>query len=246
MKNRVTEMGLPMRRSTKFLQAPLVLLLACLTLPAQTSIHSSGIDAQTASVANLPARKIAPSDLIAIAFYDAPELTRTVRVGADGMIEIPMLHRSVKAEGLHPAELEIVLIGALKSDEIILKPIVAVTILEHSNRTGSVLGAVGKPVTFPVIARTRLLDALAKAEGLAPDAGQELLLSRPGGDRPQRFNLKELMSGNDMSLNAELDGNEEIRVPEARKVNVVGSVKKPGAITEPQGSRCESRTSRTI
>jgi polysaccharide export outer membrane protein len=38
------------------------------------------------------------------------------------------------------------------------------------------------------------------------------------------------MSGKDPSLNIVLEGGEEIRVPEALKIYVVGNVKKPGAI----------------
>ena len=41
--------------------------------------------------ANLPAQRIGASDLVAVSVYDAPELTRTVRVGADGFIRLPML-----------------------------------------------------------------------------------------------------------------------------------------------------------
>ena len=205
-------------------------LITCWTVFAQAPVRSSGIDSQMASVANLPSRKITPNDLIAVSVYDAPELTRTVRVGPDGLIDIPMLRHTIRAQGLLPSELEAAIGDALKKGEIMIKPIVSVTILEYNNRTVSVVGAVHKPLTFQVVGATRLLNALAKAEGLTADAGPELLLTRPGAATPERFNLKELMNGNDMSLNVVLDGDEEIRIPEARKVYVVGNVKKPGAI----------------
>ncbi len=53
--------------------------------------------------ANLPAQRIGPNDLIAVSVYDSPELTRTVRVGADGLIRLPMLKQRIQAEGLLPA-----------------------------------------------------------------------------------------------------------------------------------------------
>jgi polysaccharide export outer membrane protein len=56
--------------------------------------------------ANLPAQRIGASDLVAVSVYDVPELTRTVRVGADGLIRLPMLKRRIEAEGLMPAELD--------------------------------------------------------------------------------------------------------------------------------------------
>jgi polysaccharide biosynthesis/export protein len=203
---------------------------ACWTAFGQTPVRSTAIDAQMANVANLPSRKITPNDLIALSVYDAPELTRTVRVGPDGMIDIPMLRHNIRAQGLMPSELEAVITDALKKDEIIIKPIVSVTILEYNSRSVSVVGAVHKPLTFQVIGATRLLDALARAEGPTEAAGPELLLTRPGETTPERFNLKELMSGNDLSHNVVLDGSEEVRIPEARKIYVVGSVKKPGAV----------------
>jgi len=53
--------------------------------------------------ANLPALRIGPNDLLAVSVYDSPELTRTLRVGADGMIRLPMLKQRIKADWLFPA-----------------------------------------------------------------------------------------------------------------------------------------------
>jgi polysaccharide export outer membrane protein len=102
--------------------------------------------------------------------------------------------------------------------------------MEYNNRNVSVMGAVHKPLTFEVIGATRLMDALARAEGITNDAGPELLLARAGEKGVTRFNVKELMSGSDTSLNVPLEGGEEIRIPEARKIYVLGNVKKPGAV----------------
>ena len=54
--------------------------------------------------ANLPAQKIGANDLIAVAVYDAPEMTRTVRVGADGTIRLPMVKQRIQAAGLMPSD----------------------------------------------------------------------------------------------------------------------------------------------
>jgi polysaccharide export outer membrane protein len=187
-------------------------------------------------VANLPAHKIAPNDLLALSVSDAPELTRTIRVGSDGEIELPLLKNRIHAEGLLPIELEAVIAKALKSEEVLIRPLVTVTILEYHNRSVSVVGAVRKPLTFEVVTATRLMDALARAEGTTTDAGPELLLSRAGETGVIRFNVKQLMSGADPTLNVPLEGGEEIRVPEARKIYVVGDVRKPGAIPIRDGS----------
>ena len=70
------------------------------------------------------------------------------------------------------------------------------------------------------------------------DAGAEILVTRrqPGPEGGtislvQRIPVKGLIDAADPELNIPLMGGEEIRVPEAGRVFVVGNVKKPGAYT---------------
>ena len=195
---------------------------------------------QTGSIAtagpNLPAQRIGANDLIAVSVYDAPEFTRTIRVGADGAIRLPMVKRRIQAQGLVPAELETEIAGVLEAEEILVDPVVTVTIVEYQSRPISVVGAVKRPLTFQADTVVSLLDALARAEGLRPDAGPEILVSRaqpgPSGEPislVQRVPVKELIDGADPEWNIKLAGGEEVRVPEAGKVFVVGNVKRPGA-----------------
>lgn len=188
------------------------------------------------ALTNLPAQKIGPDDLLAVSVYDAPELTRTVRVGADGMIRLPMLKQRLKVDGLMPGDVESAIAAALVAEELLVSPFVTVTVAEYHSRPISVMGAVRKPVTFQAEAPVTLLHALARAEGLSTDAGQEILITRgpfrAGADSPpllQRISVKALIDGADPSANVTLTGGEEIRVPEAGRIYVVGNVKKPGA-----------------
>jgi polysaccharide export outer membrane protein len=178
--------------------------------------------------ANLPQQAIGANDLIAISVYDAPELTRTIRVDADGSIRLPLLKAPVLAEGLLPMNLEAAVGDALKAEEILVDPIVKVTVVEYYSRPISIAGAVHKPVTFQAVGKVTLLEALARAEGLAPEAGLEILVSQPG-QVVRRIPVKALIDDADPETNIRLFGGEEIRVPEAGKIYVVGNVKKPGA-----------------
>ena len=72
---------------------PITLFLLCGALLAQT--HGVAIPDPSA---NLPAQTIGPRDLIVLQVYDSPELSRTVRIGADGMIRLPMVKQKIKAE----------------------------------------------------------------------------------------------------------------------------------------------------
>ena len=186
--------------------------------------------------ANLPTQQIGPRDLIAVSVYDAPELTRTIRVGADGWIRVPMLKQRLRAEGLLPAELEASLAAALVTEQVLVDPVVTVTIAEYHSRPISVAGAVKNPVTFQAEGPVTLLDALTRAGGLSPDAGPEILVSRmqagpDGATTPavKRILVKGLIDAADPELNLKLAGGEEIRVPEAGRIYVVGNVRKPGS-----------------
>ena len=201
------------------------------------------VDSNVAGVANLPAQRIAGNDLIAVSVYDAPELTRTVRVGEDGTIRLPMLKERIRADGLLPGALENAIAEALSSERILVDPIVTVTILEYHSRPISVVGAVHKPVTFQAVGKVTLLDALVMAEGVTSDAGPALLLMRQqpaDGDAPappvESIPLQALLAARDPKLNVLLTGGEEIRIPEARMIYVVGNVKKPGAFPVRDGS----------
>ncbi len=204
-------------------------------------------EVSTANIpANLPAQKVGPNDLIGVSVYDAAEFSRTIRIGADGMIRFPMMKQTIRAAGKLPAEIEAAIAQALKDEELIIDPFVTVTVAEYHSRPISVAGAVRRPLTFQAAGGVTLLDAIARAEGLSSDAGSEILLSRPqrsGESRNetvradseplpgfiQRIAVRGLIDRADPELNVELTGGEEIRVPEVGKVFVVGNVRKPGS-----------------
>ncbi len=215
-----------------------LLLFACGVAAAQT--HGTVNDL---SAPNLPAQRIGPDDLLAVSVYDAPEFTRTVRVGADGMLRLPMTDRRIKVQGLLPGEVETAIAEALRSGGLVVDPLVTVTVVEYHSRPISVAGAVKSPVTFQAVGVVTLLDALTRAGGLSPDAGPEILVSCPQPDAAgspttlvQRIPVKGLIDAADPELNLRLTGGEEIRVPEAGKVFVVGNVKKPGAYALQDGA----------
>jgi len=183
---------------------------------------------------NLPAQKIGPNDLLSISVYGAPELTRTARVSAEGFLRLPMLKQKVEAKGLMPSDLEERIATALSTEEILVDPVVTVTIAEYHSRPISVAGAVKVPLTFQALGKTTLLEALTRAQGLSSEAGTEILVTRPplapgGAPRVERIPVKGLIDLAEPELNVVLEGGEEVRVPQIGRVFVVGNVKHPGA-----------------
>jgi protein involved in polysaccharide export with SLBB domain len=183
-----------------------LLVIAAATLAGQALIPG----AQAEMGANLPALPIGPNDLLAISVYAAPELTRTVRVSAEGLIRLPMLHEKIEAQGLMPAELETRIAAVLSEEEILVEPVVTVAIAEYHSRPISVAGAVKTPLTFQAAGRTTLLEALTRAQGLTEEAGSEILVTRPSKTGEPalltRIPVKGLIDAADPQWNIPLEG----------------------------------------
>ena len=225
----------------------LALIFVCVScfLPIVSGQTRPTVAAPETQGANLPAQAIGANDLIAVSVYDAPELTRTVRVSTDGFVRLPMLKQRVKAQGLMPGELESAIAKALQDEQIIVDPFVTVTVAEYNSHPISVAGAVRQPLTFQATGPVTLLEAITRAGGLSPEAGAEILVTRtqPGPDGTasalvQRILVKGLIDAADPALNIVLSGGEEIRVPESGKIYVIGNVKLPGAF--PMGDGTET------
>jgi polysaccharide export outer membrane protein len=230
-----------MRRLTISLLA-MAVVTSVLAQQQDNSNHASGATSLSES-SNLPVEKIGRDDLIGITVYDAPELTRTIRVDSEGEIRLPMLRHHIKAASLYPVELENAITKALVDENVLVDPIVTVSVVEYRSRPITVAGAVKNPVTFQATGKVTLLEAISMAGGLSENAGAEILVSRPPADMSdksvsitERVSARDLFRSESPDLNLTLEGGENIRVPEAGRIFVVGNVKKPGAFTITDGS----------
>lgn len=208
---------------------------AASSLAAQARLPAGSIEVG----ANLPPRPIGPGDLLSISVYGAPELSRTARVSPEGSIRLPMLKSPIEARGVTPGELELRVGAALADAHILVDPSVVITIAEYATRPIRVAGAVRHPLTFDATGPVTLLEALTRAEGLNGDAGADILVTHQGPDTApvtERIRVKDLIEKADPAANVILKGGEEVRVPAAGRVFVVGNVKKPGAFPVGDGA----------
>src|SRR5262249_31185672 len=122
---------------------------------------------------------------------------------------------------------------ALEQNQILVDPQVTVTVAEYHSRPVSVAGAVKSPLIFQAMANTTLLEARTRAQGLSEDARPDILLTTLSQEAKPGFTVHiqvgDLIETGDPHWNRTLQGGEEIRVPAAGKVFVMGNVKKPGA-----------------
>jgi polysaccharide export outer membrane protein len=191
---------------------------------------------------NLGFEPVGVGDLVYVSVTGSPELSRSSRVTADGKLMLPLLREGVPVRGLTPSRIADAVAAALVKEKVLVDPIVAASVLEYRSRRVSVVGAVRVPCSFQAVGDLRLLDAIARAQGTSPEAGPEVIVSFPSekdGERsPLHVPIRALLAARDPSLNIVLSGGEEIRVPEAQKLFIVGNVKMPGSypLADPEGS----------
>jgi polysaccharide export outer membrane protein len=122
--------------------------------------------------------RIGPQDLLDINIFEAPELNRTVRVSENGEVSLPLLG-GIHVVRLTARELENELAAKLR--EFLKDPHVSVMVTAIESHPVSVIGEVNKPGVFQVRGSKTLLEMLSMAQGLAPDAGDEVLVMRNAG-----------------------------------------------------------------
>lgn len=181
-------------------------------------------------------RPIGGEDLLEIAVFEVPELSRTVRVSEKGLITLPLLGE-IRASGLTPRGLE----GHLRdrlSERYVKNPQVSVFVREHGSKRVSVLGAVGRPGVYEMFGPRRLLQILAEAGGLREEAGREIHVIRTAPDGTARrisVSVAALTTESDPSLNIGIEPGDVVSVPidPPLFIYVDGAVKTPGRIEQP-------------
>lgn len=136
--------------------------------------------ASTPAGSDLSEYRIGAHDLLEINVFEAPELNRSLRVSASGEITMPLIG-TVQSAGLTSRDLEFVLEERLR--KYLKDPHVGVFVSTIESHPISVVGAVKKPGVFQVRGPKTVLEMLSMAEGLADDAGDEVLVMRGAGLR---------------------------------------------------------------
>jgi polysaccharide export outer membrane protein len=148
-------------------------------------------------------RTIIPRDLVDVTVFDAPDLSRVVRVADDGMISIPLLG-PVQAAGRTPRALEAALQDTLRRTYM-RDPRVSVTVREPAPQPVYVVGEVNQPGAYSASGEEQLtvLRAVAVARGAKPSAQGRAFVLRPqstGEPLRIRVNLNDMVQGKSPDL----------------------------------------------
>lgn len=113
-------------------------------------------------------QRLAPSDKVRITVFQVEDLSGEFQVDPDGNIQFPLVG-AVPAQGKTTAELQAEITRAL-AGRYLNQPDVQIAVLEQSQQTITVDGAVRKPGVLPIRGATTLIRAVAMAEGTTEDA----------------------------------------------------------------------------
>jgi len=190
---------------------------------------------------------IGTGDLLHIEVFDVPELTRDVRVSDTGEISYPLVPGRIPAAGQTPFHLQSSMEQLLLENGLISHPQVSVFVKEQNSQPVSIVGAVAHPMVYQVIRPTTLLEILAIAGGIAPDAGSVVLVTRGGapasipdlqGATPAdaapnlqtiTIHVQDLLESGNPAFNIPVYAGDAVSVPRAGIVYVGGAgVAQPG------------------
>ena len=112
--------------------------------------------------------RLGPSDVVDVLVYRAPEFTGQFKVDDSGKIMMPLIGL-VPVQGMTTTELAADLRTRL-SKSYYVDPDVSVTLKESVSKQIIVDGSVRKPGEYPVVGRTTLMEAVARAGGVGPES----------------------------------------------------------------------------
>jgi polysaccharide export outer membrane protein len=183
---------------------------------------------------------ISPGDTISIFVAERSDLSTRVRVPLEGRIIIPGAG-AVRAAGRSVEELSLEIARALVVEERLVKPRVAVSVVNYGSRRAFVYGAVAssQAVVLPPERPLTLTQVIATSGGFRPDADREhvRITRRSEADAPRTFEVdaQELAEGTSPEDDPVVEPGDTIYVPLREPVYVLGQVKSAGAYAVPYG-----------
>ncbi|HLG14372.1 MAG TPA: polysaccharide biosynthesis/export family protein [Blastocatellia bacterium] len=121
--------------------------------------------------------RIGPRDVIEVAVNDAPELSGTFEVSADGSFPMPYLGRII-AKRRTPDDLGRYIADGLRT-RYLKDPRVVVVVKQYNSRTFFIHGSVRSPGAYQIVGRPSLLQLVTVAGGLADNHGSLAIILRP-------------------------------------------------------------------
>jgi polysaccharide export outer membrane protein len=195
-------------------------------------------------------------DLLDLDVFDVKELSREVRVSQTGSIGIPLVPVRLHVAGLTEVQAQQKIAEVLEANGLVSHADVSLTVRERKSKPITVVGAVGHAMVYQADRPVSILEVLAEAGGVATDAGDTVIVTRPAAEPPAdpseppaigpevalpdasseppllnntiTINLNELMETGNVTNNIVLQAGDIVTVPHSGIVYVLGAVGRPG------------------
>jgi polysaccharide export outer membrane protein len=160
---------------------------------------------------------MSPGDLVSIVVYENLEMSRKVRVNANGMVFLPFAGK-IKVGGKTPGEAQELI--AKKLSTYVVSPQVTVFIEEYGNKRFFVMGEVQKPGSYPIPTESRItvLEAISEAGGFTPVAAQDhtrVLRNVNGESMKYTIEVKSITRDGQKDKDMVLQPNDVVYVPQS-------------------------------
>jgi polysaccharide export outer membrane protein len=169
---------------------------------------------------------ILPGDLLHLQVFDTPNMEETARVGDDGYFPL-LIGGRVKISSLTFEQASQVIEQRLIDQQIMYRPHVLLTSVEHDAQNVTVFGQVVRPGPFTLDSPRSVLDAIAASGGLTDVADRNITIHRRGSGIGVSYYIPN--EGDAASATAPLVyPGDRVIVARAPVSYVLGDVAKPG------------------
>jgi len=212
---------------------------------AQAQPHTPPVGVQ-APPTDTPAANyiLGPDDQLSVHVLDVDDIdpTKPIKIDLHGFMDVPIIGK-VNAAGLTVDQLERQLTDSLA--KYVHNPRVTVTVFDYHSQPFSVFGAVNTPGVYSFTGENTLVQAISRAGGLRPDAGNAINLTRRSEEGPipisgattdasreystVRIDVRALLDAKNPQNDILVKPGDVLSVPKADMVYVVGAVKQAGS-----------------
>ncbi len=161
----------------------------------QAAVSNVALTLASASDPKSKAYKIGPRDVLEVAVFKVPDLSKVMQVSEAGTINYPLVGE-VEAGGKTPREVEQALTKLLGA-KYLQNPQISVFVKEYNSQRVTVEGAVKKPGVYPIQGGMSLLQAIATASGFENNADETVILVRKTGGNSSagKFDVSQIRQG---------------------------------------------------
>lgn len=129
-------------------------------------------------------------DVFEVRVFGEKDLTGAYQVGSDGTIQFPFLG-NVEVLGKEPSQVANLISERLSQGGYLKDPHVSVFLQQSNSKRVSVLGAVAKPGTLPIVPGMTLVYAVSQAGGFTALASKDdTVVTRRVGKKLERYRVE--------------------------------------------------------